>query len=296
VTEEAKPEGEAEKKDGEPAPEDKPEEAANEGGDEDEKKEEAAKEEGEDNKEVMAPPPNPYEGIKPADYEGGYEGLPTALLNIMVAYPMVGDMIKQEALQWEFNPEGAKAGNFTGLAGLMGNAFSESGENKDMWLGGHVSALDFAALKDISEAPLNLKAIHFPFFSIGWESKEKAIEAINHDLQTMQNKGDYHAVVFELKEAKAIACATRMVAHKHNGTIDKAGELKDNITFFEVTAAPMDAEVKTVADWKKAKEAVAAAAAAAGDKKEEGADDKKEEPAKEGEEGEKPAEDKPAAE
>lgn len=238
--------------------------------------------------------PHKYEGDG-ADYKG-WANVPSALLRCMIVCPMVGDIIKAEVLQWELNHNKAKVGSYTGLAGMIGHAVSTKQDGADeFYLAGHVTANDAAALTDITTGENPMKAIHFPFITVGWKSEEEARKALAWDGQDI--KGDYSKVLFKVTGAKSmnfVGC--RQVAHKINGTVDAAGVETDGVTVYNVTAAHMD--TKTVQQWKDdvkaAADAAAAAASAAKDApKMEGdapADDKKE-----GEEG-APAMDPPMEE
>lgn len=269
--EEAKPEGEG---------------AEMEGGEEGEAE---AKPEGEGAAAVMGMAeaaalenPHKYEGDA-ADYKG-WANVPSALLRCMIVCPMVGDIIKAEVLQWELNYNKAKVGSYTGLAGMIGHAVSGKQDGtEDFYLAGHVTANDAAALTDITTGDAPMKAIHFPFITVGWKSEEEARKALAWDGQDI--KGDYSKVLFKVTGAKSmnfVGC--RQVAHKINGTIGAAGNEADGVTLYEVTAAHM--ETKTVKQWDDDVKAAAAAALAAKDvaPKMEGdaaADDKKEDAAPE---------------
>lgn len=216
---------------------------------------------------MMEPPANPHKYDDDATDCKGFANAPSAFLKQMIINPLVGDMIKAEVLNWELNPEKAKAGDFTGIAGLVGHAVSKKQEGADaFFLSGHVDENAFAALKDVTEGENPSKAIHFPFLTVGWKTAEEAGQALA--LMT-PNKGDYKKVVFEVTGAKSMNfLGCRQVAHKVNGTIDAAGTEADGVWTYKVTAAPMDE--KTVEQWKADVAAAAAAAKAAGDAKPEG--------------------------
>jgi hypothetical protein len=179
----------------------------------------------------------------------------------MIVCPMVGDIIKAEVLQWEMNHNKAKVGSYTGLAGMIGHAVSTKQDGADeFFLAGHVTANDAAALTDITTGENPMKAIHFPFITVGWKSEEDARKALAWDGQDI--KGDYKKVLFKVTGAKSmnfVGC--RQVAHKINGTVDAAGVETDGVTLYNVTAAHMD--TKTVQQWKDDVKAAADAAAAA---------------------------------
>jgi ribosomal protein L12E/L44/L45/RPP1/RPP2 len=271
----AKKEEETDKKDEEA---DKKEEGAeNSGGEEEEKKD------GEGDKAMEKANPHKYDGDA-----GNYDGwakIPAAFLKQSIVSPYVGDMIKAEAINWEFNPESAKVSDFTAIAGLISNAAAQSaGEPAEVWLSGLVGEEDMLSLKDISEGESPSKKIHFPFVTVGWKSKDEALQDLA--LLTPQ-KGTYHKVLFECTGAKAMEfVGCRMVCSRLNGTIDAAVEMVDDVNTFKIAATPL--EEKNIEKWKADVAAAAAAAAEAakappaeekkeeGDEKKEGDDEKKE--------------------
>lgn len=252
-------EGADEKKE-EPAEDNK--EAENEGGDEDNKEEGADEKKNE--MEGEAEKVNPHSNETGDDDCSGADKVPMAVLRCMVAHPIVGDIIKQEVISCEMNHEKFKAAAYAGIAGLIGpTCAAKQDGDAEFFLSGHVSKQDTEALNDITQGDSPLKAIHFPFLTYGWKTEEEAKQALVWDSQNM--KGDYDAVVFKVTGAKSfnfLGC--RQVAHKINGEIAKAGETKDGVTTYEVTASPMEAQ--TIKEWDEAIKAAAAAAKAATDK------------------------------
>jgi len=200
-------------------------------------------EEAEKKDDAMEAPANPHK------YDGdtyGYEGwakVPAAFLKQFIVSPYVGDLVKADAINFEFNPEKAKATDFTAIAGLVGNAVSKSAaDGQEVWLSGHVGEDDLLALKDISEGDNASKKIHFPFLTYGWATKEEATQALA--LMTPQ-KGTYTKVLFEVTGAKALKFVDcRLVCHRLNGTIDAAAEVADEIHHFKVAAVAI--EEKTI--------------------------------------------------
>ena len=74
--------------------------------------------------------------------------------------------------------------------------------------------------------------IHFPWITIGWATKEEALAALALTPEP-QDKEDYHKVVFEVSNAAAYKfCEVRLVCHRLNGQINKAGEVKEEITYY----------------------------------------------------------------
>lgn len=280
-----KAEGAEEKKE-EPAEDNK--EPEMEGGDEDQKEEGAEKKENE--MEGEAEKVNPHSDETGDDDCSGATNVPMALLNVMVRFPIVGDIIKQEVISCEMNHDKFKPGPYAGIAGLLGPTCAKKQEgDAEFFLSGHVSKQDTEALNDITKGDTPLRAIHFPFLTYGWKTEEHAKQALVWDSQNTKNVADYDAVVFKVTGAKSFGfLGCRQVAHKINGEIAKIGETADGVTTYEVTAAHM--EEQTVKQWDEAIKAAAAAAKAATDKpaaeekKEgEGEEDKAEEN-KEGEE------------
>ena len=203
--------------------------------------------------------------------EGEFEGwanAPAALLRCMVKYPYVGDLVKQEALGWELNHAGAKAGVYTGLCGLLGAGVAKKQEGEaEFFLSGCISKDDAAAMKDITTGDVPLKMVHFPFLTCGWKTEDEARQALIWDNQDVKNLKDYTQVIFKVTGAKSMAfLGARQVASKINGTIDASAEPdKDGVTTYAVTAKAMDE--KTVEQWKADVVAAAAAAKAAKDAK-----------------------------
>jgi hypothetical protein len=245
--------GEEEKKDGE---------EMMEGGDEGEMMGDAMMMEG----DMMAAA---MEKINPHKYDGddydysGWAKVPAAMLRCMIVCPIAGDIIKAEALQWEMNHEKAKADKcaFVGLCGMLGHSLSkEQAGDAEFFLSGRITPNDQAALDDICKGETPLKAIHFPFATMGWNSQEEALQALALE-RDIGIKGDYHEVVFKVTGAKSMKfVGCRQVAHKINGAINAApADAVDGVTTYEVTAVPL--ETQTVEAWKAEVAARAAAAA-----------------------------------
>jgi len=250
-----------------------------EGGEGDKKDDEAGENEGGEEADGAAEgekAPEEMAKENPHKYDGdsyvydGWAKVPAAFLKQFIVSPYVGDLVKADAINFEFNPEKAKVTDFTAIAGLVGHAVNKSAaDGQNVWLSGYVGEEDMLALKDISEGENASKKIHFPFLTYGWASKDEALQALA--LLTPQ-KGTYHKVLFEVTGAKALKFVDcRLVCHRLNGTIDAAAEFDetDKINHFKVAAVAI--EEKTIEQWKKDVEAAAAAAAeAAKAKKEEG--------------------------
>lgn len=144
-------------------------------------------------------------------------------------------------------------------------------EGQNFWLSGYVGKEDHLALEDIAGKS---KAIHFPFVSVGWKTKDEAVSALSH-IEKPEKIDNYVKVVFEVTAAHGLEFAgCRVVGDRVNGSIDAAAEKQDDIHVFKVAATHL--AVQTVAEWKAAKDAKPADAAAAataapaeGEKKEE---------------------------
>jgi len=191
------------------------------------------------------------------------------ILKQMIVNPYFGELMKAEALKWEFNPaKGPKTVEYTGACGLVGTAVSKAAaDGQSVWLSGHVGDEDWLSLDGLAGEKGD-KKIHFPFLTIGWASKDEALQALA--LDNANGKQKYHKVLFEVSGAKALKFVDcRLVCHRLNGTVTKE-ETTDNINTFKLAAVPLTDD-KTVEEWEKhrkeqeeAKKKAAAEAAAAG--------------------------------
>lgn len=203
----------------------------------------------------------------------GWNNVAGALLKNMLVNPVFGDMLKANAVSWEYNSEKGKAyPELSSAAALVSAAAAKAvtGEN-NVFISGYVDNDSFEALGDLVKEKL---AIHFPFVTAGWGSKEEAVNAFAHTSINPKKKDDYKKVLFEVTAAAAFTFAgCRQICHRLNGSIE-GGEATDDIHTFKVAANKVEAQ--TVADWKKAKEAAAAPVVAAEEeKKPEGEEEKK---------------------
>jgi hypothetical protein len=181
------------------------------------------------------------------------------------------DEAKANALGWEFNSEkGPKNNDWAKIAALVSVAASKkvaAAAGATVFLSGYASKDDKECLDEIAT---KTKKIHFPWVTLGWDTKEKALFAFGASTHVPEpkNKDDFHKVVFEVSEAQAfefVKC--RQVCHRLNGEITAAGEKKEgeDYTFYKVKAAALKAQ--TVKEWTDAKGAdkgAAAGGAAAG--------------------------------
>ena len=205
--------------------------------------------------------PNPFTYDKDSRNYEGWNNVAASLLRNMLVNPVFGDMIKANALSWEYNPEkGTK--NYTELtkaAALVSAAASKAatGEN-NVFISGYVDKDAFEALGDLVN---DKEAIHFPFVTAGWGSKEEALNAFAYTPINPKKAADYKKVLFEVTGAPSFSFAgCRQIVHRLNGSIT-GGKATDDIHVFQVAAKKLEAQ--TVAEWKKAKEAPVAPAAAA---------------------------------
>lgn len=69
----------------------------------------------------------------------------------MIVHPIVGDIVKNEVMNFEFNQDYSKVGAYTAVAGLLGHICSkkQSGDS-DFFLSGHLSAKDLEAMDAIT--------------------------------------------------------------------------------------------------------------------------------------------------
>jgi hypothetical protein len=238
--------------------------------------------------------PHKYDGDA-KDYKG-WANIPAAILKMMIVNPYFGELVKAEAINWEFNPtKGPKKPEFTAAAGLVGTGVAAGGaDGQAIWLSGHLGDEDFQSLSAMGKSEKDEeKAIHFPFLTFGWATKDEALQALA--LDEAKGKQKYHKVVFEVTGAKAMKFLDcRQVAHRLNGKISGAEEGKEGVNTYKVEAAALEAQ--SIEDWEKAVKAAAeaAAAAAAAAKETPAADMMMEKPADMMMEGEMMMEDKPA--
>jgi len=87
---------------------------------------------------------NPHKYESDARSYDGWAQVPAAFLKQMIVNPYWGDLIKAEAIAWEFNPEkGPKNTDFTEAAGLVGTAVCKaSTEGHNVWFSGYVGTED----------------------------------------------------------------------------------------------------------------------------------------------------------
>jgi hypothetical protein len=212
--------------------------------------------------------PNPFTYDKDSRNYEGWNNVAASLLRNMLVNPVFGDMVKANALSWEYNHEkGTK--NYTELtkaAALVSAAASKAvtGEN-NVFISGFVDNDAYEALGDLVK---DKQPIHFPFVTAGWGSKEEALNAFAFTPINPKKAGDYKKVLFEVTGAPSFSFAgCRQIVHRLNGSII-AGTDADDVHVFQVAAKKLEAQ--TVAEWKKAREAkpepvAAAATAPAGD-------------------------------
>lgn len=197
--------------------------------------------------------PNPFTYDKDERNYEGWNNVAASLLRNMLVNPVFGDMIKANALSWEYNREkGTK--NYTELtkaAALVSAAASKAvtGEN-NVFISGFIDNDAFEALGDLVA---DKQPIHFPFVTAGWGSKDEALNAFAHTPINPKKAGDYKKVLFEVTGAPSFSFAgCRQIVHRLNGAIT-AGTNADDVNVFQVAANKI--EPQTVADWKKAQEA-----------------------------------------
>jgi hypothetical protein len=218
--------------------------------------------------------PNPFAYDKDSRAYDGWNNVAAAVLRNMLVNPVFGDLVKANALGWEYNAEkGSAYPELSKAAALVSAAAAKAvqGEN-NVFISGY---LDADSVEAITDLVTEKKPIHFPFVTAGWGSKEEAINAFAHTPINEARRSSYTKVLFEVTGAASFEFAgCRQIVHRLNGAI-AGGDAVDEIKVFQVTAAKLEAQ--TVEEWKKAKEATPAAA-----------------PVDAPAEGEKPAEDPPA--
>ena len=253
------------------------EDMMNEGGDEGEEKKDEMMAMGDAAAEMEGSmqKPNPFTYDKDERKYDGWNNVAAALLRNMLVNPVFGDMMRANALSWEFNKD--KTNNFSELnqaCALVSAAAAKAvtGEN-NLFISGYLDNDSFEALGDLvtDKAP-----IHFPFVTAGWGSKDEALNAFDHTPISDKKKDDYKKVLFEVTGAASFQFAgCRQIVHRLNGSIEGPAEA-DGVHTFKVAANKIEAQ--TVADWKKAQEAapvVAAAETPEEEKKDDMAEEKK---------------------
>jgi hypothetical protein len=214
--------------------------------------------------------PTPFAYDKDERKYDGWNNVAAALLRNMLVNPVFGDLMKSNAVSWEFNQEKTKNyPELTKACALVSAAASKaaSGEN-NVFISGFVDADSFEALGDLVTDKL---AIHFPFVTAGWGTKDEALNAFDHTSINPKKKGDYKKVLFEVTGAASFTFAgCRQICHRLNGEIT-GGTAEDDVHVYQIKANKLEAQ--TVAAWKLAKEAVPVVVAAADPPKE---DDKPE--------------------
>lgn len=92
------------------------------------------------------------------DDGGSYDGwanVPALFIRQATVNPYWGDLVKAQLVQWEFNQGGKEPSGkeWLGAAGLITSALATAaGEEKEVWLSGHVGADDFESLKGMAES------------------------------------------------------------------------------------------------------------------------------------------------
>lgn len=204
--------------------------------------------------------PNPFTYDKDERKYEGWDQVAAALLRNMLVNPIFGDMLRGNAVSWEYNHEkGTRYPELSRAAALVSAAAAKavSGEN-NVFVSGYLDQESFEALGDLVSAKAN---IHFPFVTAGWGSKDEALNALEHTPLNEKRKGDFKRVLFEVTGAASFSFAgCRQITHRLNGAI-AGGEEADGVHVYQVTAKALEAQ--TVADWKKAREAPAEPVAAA---------------------------------
>jgi len=204
--------------------------------------------------------PNPFAYDKDERKYDGWNNVAASLLRNMLVNPVFGDMMKANAVAWEYNHEkGASTyPDLTRAAALVSAAAAKAatGEN-NVFISGYIDNDSQEALKDLVA---DKQSVHFPFVTAGWGSKDDAVNAFDHTPINPKKKDSYVKVLFEVTGAPSFTFAgCRQIVHRLNGEIT-GGDAADNIFVYQVKATKV--EPQTVAEWKKAQEATPVAAAA----------------------------------
>lgn len=243
---------------------------------------EAAKEEdgakGMEGMEGNETKPNPFNYGEDKREYNAWDQTAAALLRNMLVNPIFGDIMKANAVSWEYNREKTTAySDLSRACALVSAAAAQavSGEN-EVFISGYVDQESLEALNDLAAA--EKKTIHFPFVTAGWEKRDDATNAFDHIPINPKKKDSYTRVLFEVSGAASVDFAgCRRIVHRLNANIESNKE-ENGVHVFVLKANKVEAQ--TIADWKKAQESSGETAAAADDgKKEDEApkeDDKKE--------------------
>jgi len=219
--------------------------------------------------EMMAATASPHKYEDDARAYDGWADVPGAFLKQMIVSPYWGDLVKKEALSWEFNPKDGKVPDifgsmidvvgkvdfisgappsYKGAAALVGAAVAKAQVDSAaaIFFSGHVGEEDFKSLEDIvaSEG----KDIHFPFLTMGWATKQEALDALKLE-DASNGKQKTKMVLFEVSGAKALNwVGCRHVCHRLTGTLEKDA-VEEEVNSFKVTGKyPTES---TTEDWLK---------------------------------------------
>jgi hypothetical protein len=184
--------------------------------------------------------PNPFKYDGDSRSYEGWNQVAASLLRNMLVNPVFGDMMKANALSWEYNHDSTK--KYEGLSkacALVSAAAAKaaSGEN-NVFISGFVDADSHEALGDLVT---DKKPIHFPFVTAGWGSKDDALAAFDHTPISDKKKGDYKKVLFEVTGAASFEFAgCRQICHRLNGEIS-GGTAADDVHVYQVKAVKLEA-------------------------------------------------------
>lgn len=231
-------------------------EMMNEGGDE-MMMEEKAEDMGMTGMEGSMAPENPFKYDSDSRSYDGWNDVAAILLRNMLVNPVFGDLVKANALSWEYNQSKTKAYPQLSRAAALVSAAAQkaaTGEN-NLFISGYIDNDAFEAIQDLVKEKKN---IHFPFVTAGWGDRANALAAFHHIPISDKKKAEYKKVLFEVTGAPSFEFAgCRQVTSRLNGAISE-GKEEDGVHVFPVAAKALAAQ--TVEEWKKAREAPAAEA------------------------------------
>ena len=126
---------------------------------------------------------SPHKYDKDARKYEGWAQIPAMILKQMIVNSYFGELVKADALFWEFNHKkgDVKKQAYTGACGLVGTAVNKAAaDGQTVWLSGHIGEEDWLSLDGLAGEKGD-KKIHFPFLTFGWATKDEATAALACD-------------------------------------------------------------------------------------------------------------------
>jgi len=189
---------------------------------------------------------DPYKDDSLDNYKG-WENLPGLFLRTSTVYPYFGDLIKTNALKWEFGYTDDKPDNmdFAGAAALISTAVqsAESAET-EVFFAGFSGDEDFLSLKELAEAKGELM---FPGVVAGWDSKEAAIaNMVKFEEGNLQK---LFPIVYSIKTKAVKGVAVRQFVSRMYAKIESAEFGEDGPAVIKLAANEPE-KIFTIEEWK----------------------------------------------